>query len=304
MQQPLDFIQCRDIRFFPNYFMDISNRNPHWHDGWEIDAVLEGSIDLIASGKEITLNAGEVVLFMPDEPHWLRQVKEGNRVLSIRIDPGFYHDFFPKLDTVCFSESLVSAVCGEEHLKKILRIMGAAAAIPPKSFEYPLQITGAVCDLLAWLLMSMPYRLLTMEEQRAKKNKMERLKRLTGAIENNYGKKLLLSELAERERLSMTYLSHFFRDHLFLSFQEYLGNVRLGYAVCLAAETNMSIKQIGSHCGFSDPRYLQKLFVREFGGTLSEFRARVEAARQKNQYPMPSYRLYTPEETATFLLSR
>ncbi len=304
MQQPLDFIQCRDISFFPNYLMDSANRNPHWHDGWEIDAVLEGSVDLIASGRERKLSAGDVVLFMPDEPHWLRQIREGNRLLSVRIEPGFYQEFFPELNSVCFSENLVSSVCGEDCLERFLRIMGAAAAFPPKSFGYPIQMIGAVCDLLAWLLLSVPYRRFTGEEQRANKNKTDRLKRLTGAIESNYGKKLLLSDLAERERLSMTYLSHFFKDHLFLSFQEYLGNVRLGYAVCLAAETNMSIKQIGAHCGFSDPRYLQKLFVKEFGGTLPEFRSRVKEARRKNLYPVPTYRLYTPEETATFLLSR
>ncbi len=304
MQQPYDLIQCRDISLFPHYFMDIPNRNPHWHDGWEIDAVLDGSVSLVASGREMQLNAGEAVLFMPQEPHWVRRVGAGNRILSIHVSPAFYHAFFPELDMVCFSENLVGSICGEKGLREFFRRMGVAAAVSETSFGYPLELARAVCDLLSWLLLEVPYRLLTGEEQRANRNKMKRLRRLTEAIQSNYGKKLLLSDLAERERLSMTYLSRFFKEHLFLSFQEYLGNVRLGYAVWLAEETNMSTKQIGSQCGFSDPRYLQRLFVKEFGGSLAEFRESIKTARQNSLYPLPSYRLYTPEETATFLLSR
>jgi len=71
---------------------------------------------------------------------------------------------------------------------------------------------------------------LSEDERTARQHKTERLRRILNYIDENYSDKVLLSEIAKRENLSMTYLSHFIKDNLNQTFQEYLNNIRFSHA--------------------------------------------------------------------------
>ena len=56
--------------------------------------------------------------------------------------------------------------------------------------------------------------------------KTKKMRSILSYIEANYQEKLLLSDVARHEHLSVTYLLHFFTENFGLNFQEYLSNLR------------------------------------------------------------------------------
>ena len=98
------------------------------------------------------------------------------------------------------------------------------------------------------------------------------MSRIMDYVENHYTEKLLLSDISELEGLSVSYLSHFFRDMLGLSFQEYIALRRFERARKMVEQTNRSITEICMECGFSDYRYLNKVYKAQLGYTPMEYR--------------------------------
>ena len=94
-------------------------------------------------------------------------------------------------------------------------------------------------------------------------------------IDENFRRKLLLGEIARREGLTMPYLSHLFKDTLGMSFQEYLKKRRFEYARSLLLGTRKSLLDISLESGFSDARYMIRMFEGEFGCTPREYRRKI-----------------------------
>ena len=116
-------------------------------------------------------------------------------------------------------------------------------------------------------------------------------------------RKLLLGEIARREHLSLTYLSHFFKDMLGLSFQEYLRERRFEHACHLVETTDQRILEISLACGFSDVRYLTKLFNEHFGCTPTSYRQKKRISRQKRPVSLGCIQSFFSSEDSVRLLA-
>lgn len=70
--------------------------------------------------------------------------------------------------------------------------------------------------------------------------------------------------LAKKD-LRQAYLSHFIKEQLHITFQDYLAALRLEAAFSLLNSTSMSLTDISYECGFSDPKYFNHYFHKQFG---------------------------------------
>ena len=70
----------------------------------------------------------------------------------------------------------------------------------------------------------------------------------------------------------MHYLSHFVKDALNQSFQEYVCSVRVNCACKLMADSEKKLLDICEESGFSDYRYFSQAFKRQFGLTPEQYR--------------------------------
>ena len=125
----------------------------------------------------------------------------------------------------------------------------------------------------------MPYETISAAEHRKQKQKYERVRRIASYIDEHYNEKLLLQDIAETEDLSLTYLSHFFKDHFQMSFQEYLMHLRCEKARQLLLLTDHNLLEISMECGFSDIKYLNKGFQAIYGTHPRDFRLQVSEAQ-------------------------
>ena len=82
-----------------------------------------------------------------------------------------------------------------------------------------------------------------------------------------------MDELAKIEHLSTFYLSHFIREHIRLSFQEFLSFARVEMSEIPLLETEKKISVIARESGFSTTSYYEKFFSKWFGHTPAEYRS-------------------------------
>ena len=127
--------------------------------------------------------------------------------------------------------------------------------------------------MLNTFLKAVPCKLVTDSEKASMRSKTKRIHRITGYIDEHYTQKLLLSDIAESENLSLYYLSHFFKDTLNMTFQEYLAKKRSERARELLLQTNYSLLDISMACGFSDLKYLQSSFQKYYGCTPKDYKS-------------------------------
>jgi two-component system response regulator YesN len=84
-------------------------------------------------------------------------------------------------------------------------------------------------------------------------------------IRENYKKPLQLSLVAEECGITGSYLSRLFKEHLGITFIDYLNRFRLNKAIILLEEKKYSIKEISYLAGYQDPNYFSRIFRRHMG---------------------------------------
>jgi AraC-like DNA-binding protein len=108
-----------------------------------------------------------------------------------------------------------------------------------------------------------------------KKNKLlaGRMNRIQDYLYDNYFKKVTLQDIAEREHLSIYYLSHVIKDATGLSYKEFLNYIRVEESEKLLLGTDMKVSAISEAVGFSATRYFVKYFKLWFGMEPRDYRA-------------------------------
>ena len=130
------------------------------------------------------------------------------------------------------------------------------------------------------LFSRMPSHALTSEQASSMDRRNALLKRLMQFVDENYMHKIRLSDFAETENYSMSYLSHFIKNTMNQTFQEYVTSVRVRCACNLIAAGGKRMLEICLESGFSDYRYFAKAFRKLYGMTPEEYnRSRKEEMR-------------------------
>lgn len=101
-------------------------------------------------------------------------------------------------------------------------------------------------------------------------------------IHHHYHEQLMVEDIAKELSINRSYLSSVFKEYTGHSVQKYLSIFRITKAMDKLQNTNLTIKEIASSVGFSDPRYFSRLFRKEKSITPKEYRARLQVNRQKN----------------------
>lgn len=91
-------------------------------------------------------------------------------------------------------------------------------------------------------------------------------------IGNNLNKRLTIEFMCDLFGCSRTTLMNTFKDKYNITIGEYLNTKRLEKAEQMLINTNESIKNIASECGFSDQNYFSKVFIRRLRVTPTQFR--------------------------------
>ncbi|MCR5656940.1 MAG: response regulator [Butyrivibrio sp.] len=91
-------------------------------------------------------------------------------------------------------------------------------------------------------------------------------------IEENFAKDISLDDVSRVVNISPYYFSKIFKEESGLNFIEYLTNIRIDKAKELLLNSDYSMKEICSMCGYTDPNYFSRSFKKNVGVTPTEYK--------------------------------
>lgn len=95
---------------------------------------------------------------------------------------------------------------------------------------------------------------------------------ILGYIDLHASEKLRLEDVADTLGYSKNHICHLFQKNLSKTYVQYLTERRVENACQLLANTQLSLSEIASRCGFSDSAYFNKVFKRETNQTPADYR--------------------------------
>lgn len=301
MAQEYEVVSNSQYRSLNIFLVRMISRTPHIHSEIEVGMVLEGTLMLRNSSGTYQIERGELYLINSMESHEFFAEGQGALLLSIQLSTRLMESFLAELPNIRFlgNPRIMDYFVGKEDRYKLLKMLcvelGYAYLGREMYSEY--QCFSLAAQLLYQILREVPNQVLSQQDYLPMQKKTDRILSVTNYIDENFTQKLLLEDVAQREGVSMTYLSHLFKDTLGISFQDYLKKKRFEYACNLIATTQRKILDISISSGFSDVRYLTKLFQERFGCTPKEYRKGFSVPKEKARTPLESTEyLFTPQD--------
>ena len=249
----------------------------HFHDDMEVVYVLDGSVVLRNGYYTYTLKQGDIYIINDREMHSFEHTGENNMVMMLQMDLTYFSRYYSNLKNNFFVTDMEDD--SDESLEVLRNILARIMMeVLQKGYGYEHKVIESTHNLIACLLSDFQYFVMEdgkfKNESRNKGNKIlaGRLNRITDYMYDNYARKLTLGEIAEREHLSIYYLSHIIKEATGLSFQDLLSYIRVEESEKLLLGTNKKVGAIAEETGFSAVRYYIKHFENWFGMHPLEYR--------------------------------
>ena len=306
MPKEFELVTHSHLQHVTAFLVRLQERVTHIHRELELGLVLDGAITLRTQQQTSVISKGDIYLVNRMEPHEF--ASEGNGALLIAIQ------FSTKLTQGFQAPGSHYRYRGEPNLWQALeenreayRLLCDTCVELAYSFLRQQPNDEFHCFSLSASLMdqlhrALPWKLLDSEDYSVIKQRANRIMAITDYIDQNFQRKLLLGEIARREGLSLTYLSHFFKEALGMSFQEYLNQKRFEYACRLLFTTDRRILDISLSSGFSDVRYFNQAFLEQYGCTPKEYRKGGKLpASQFRQLEQNSQYIFSAQEALRML---
>lgn len=297
----MEIVRHRQIDGLSLFLDTVDYRTSHFHSEWELIWVLRGSLHLTCEQKSYTLERDGMFLICPYAPHEFYGVGSPCTFLCVQIAPRR----FMEIAELTVESAPVDVASEEASTRKLQGLLlQAAYAYFGQAPFYELECLGCVGLCLHMLMQKLGARKVSREEEQNRTKRNARLRRLQQFVESNYMHKIRLSDFAETEACSMSYLSHFVKEAMHQTFQDYVSTVRFHCACKLIAAGGMNMLDVCMESGFSDYRYFVKTFRKMCGMTPEAYSRSYGAVAQDAPVQdgmHPAEVFYTAEKSIAFL---
>lgn len=254
--------------------MNIHHSFVHVHPSeLELIMCIEGEVKVHCNHEEIILHEDEMFTVDYDDLHCVYSDKD-NITLIMHLDYTRLGGLRP-LYISCEDKSC--RPFQKEMLKQVkCRILALSYRLfkgemtPESAHKASVNLFQILEDNFNWLNLFETYQTKNAEIDK-------RLKKVFDYCNVNYSDKISASSLAKELHINENYFSQFFKKSTYGGFNKMLGYIRCYNAQKLLLESDMTITEIASACGFSDEKYFYKYFSYWWETTPSEFRKSYKA---------------------------
>ena len=262
----------------------------HFHDDIEVVYMLKGSVKLKNGYYTEQLKSGDIFILNGKEIHSFESIEDDNMVMMLHINGNYFSNYYGNLKNSFFVTDMSDE--NEESLEILRGILARIMMeILQKGYGYEDKVIESTHNLISCLMSDFQYFAMEdgrfVNEGKNKGNKVlaGRLSRITEYMYENYTRKLTLGEIAEREHLSVYYLSHVIKEATGLSFQDLLSFIRVEESERLLLGTGKKVGTISGEVGFSAIRYYIKHFETWFGMHPNKYRKLYTGKVQSREIP-------------------
>ena len=249
----------------------------HYHDVLEIGMCLSGSGYCYANGQRTAFHAGDVQLFLPNQPHynvsddsntlWRFVNIEVPRIGSPRLSPD------PVFLSGLMERIRVSGIFTQEDAPRvhsyIKDIIGLMLSQPSGAEDTAELLVAKLTALFIELSMSKTGNTAAVGVKQTHVISPA-LQLVSSAI--NHRKGVTVGEMAEVCFMSESYFRKIFTSVMGESPKSYVVRQQLQKAAGLLATTKMPVSDIATRCGFEDVSTFYRRFVRLYGVPPTEYR--------------------------------
>jgi len=269
----MDEFEKLDLPFRTNIsaFVDHDEES---HDEIELVWVIEGKTSIHCEKGRFELTSDTVFMIYMNQKHTIKS-ELGSLSISFRLKKDYlaqHHLYFDKIPfnnrVYTFKELALKYHAVPLIISQLILLLKTPDPSPNIRYKIIGYYNMYVYDLYS---VRMKERYLDVK----KKNYDEyliRFHRIIEYINTHYKHQISLTTLANLVGISPFRLSHFIRDTLGISFQEYVQNIRFEHALKDLKDSKLSIHEIVKKCGFSDPKYLNSLMKKRFHLTALKYR--------------------------------
>lgn len=256
----------------------------HWHNSVEIIFVLSGNLEVTVGSQQHKLAEGDVFLINPCHVHEVMGLDQ-NIIATFLIPLSYLKENIKGIERISFQcESGTVRPEQRSALDQILQLLAEMVQLSNKKGE-AYELDMGIRMLAVFSILMKQFR--TSGSSGAMNEKyMERMLRIITYIDEHYRDAISLQSLAEREFLSVPYLSKFFSENIGLNFQSYLTSIRLKHAVeDLLLREELPIADLALNHGFPNAKSFYTAFKNRYHMTPHEYRKqyRPEMAPRKKE---------------------
>jgi AraC-like DNA-binding protein len=275
--------KLKHVKFLVNR---IQFRKEHIHNEFEIFIVLKGSgiakiknkSYSIKEGDIFLINSGEVHSYMRD-PLYTLDVEDTDDVplfLFVQISNHCLREYFPQIRTTIFNSCNLRDYLSDEEANSMINLLVQSAKIYfMEEPLYQLNVLSNIAKVLVSCYKEVPHEIISEAQKTNLKQKNLRVERIISYIDANFETQIRLQDLAEQENLSPTHFSHLFTSLFGVTFQNYVNIKRMEQCIRLMPNKEKTLLEISYESGFSDPKYMNRMFIKHFGYTPKEYRKRL-----------------------------
>ena len=260
----------------------------HWHDPVELLRIKEGSLTLSCANHHLVLQPGDVGIISSKLLHTGIAGPEGVLYDVILVDYALLCNntkiantyLQPLCDGSCLFEPLIQ----NAQLNDLLDASVEARRNPGK--QHPLQVLSMLYELAGML-----YQHCTIQDVLGLPVQKQ-LGPVIDYINEHYTEDISSASLSRQFGHEEAYFCRKFKKHTGLTIMKYIQILRMEKARKLLVETELSVQDIATCCGFADAAYFNNCFKKLYRITPSQMRQRAMA----NAYAF-SDRTTLPAET-------
>lgn len=265
----LEIIRHTTMNHLEIFLIEMTAKQLHGHSDMELGIIWEGTMTVFVDQKRYELKKGDIYLINRYQMHSFSNPIGKNIILAFQIHTDFYRIISHQLEYLRFQENIFQS--GPVYDKLYGLLMKCAEYYFSSDEFYEVKCSSLFLDALYTLLHNTSYIITSEKEYSSAQNNAIRINRITDYIIEHHAERISLDDIAALENITACHASHFIKNMLGISFQEYLGNVRLDHALQLIHQTDLSILDICLESGFSSSHYLNQAFLKTFGCTTKEY---------------------------------
>lgn len=250
---------------------------PHYHPEFAIHYMVQGSMIFFLNDERILASKGDIIFIQPNTVY---------SIIPPTDVPGQqnYHTFIFDADFLCGS---VGESCYIEILKPL--IQNQTNFVITKEHPYYEEIKTSMENIVSAAIVHTPLLTLNIKSellriyylvleygnfhQKASSNKtFKSIQPVLSYINKNFDQKITLNQLASLSNLSVSRFTTNFKQIMNVSAITYINQVRLKKACQLLVNTNDSILNIATVCGFNNISNFNVQFKKTLGCSPHDYR--------------------------------
>ncbi|SDZ62816.1 xylan 1,4-beta-xylosidase [Evansella caseinilytica] len=298
----INFNNKLPIKFFMHRIGDV---NRHWHQSLELVVNIKGKLTIVVEEEKYHLSDGDMLLINSNEIHELHA--DDAIIIALQMKLELLKDINIDTKNLYFDCNSVTAD-NPDTFKQIKRVI---AEILKYNMNHNELIDYKNASLIYELIYELcaNFKIEKKETNKYSEEKLDRLSRVLDYIHSKYDENISLQSLAEKEFLSIPYLSKFFKRGMGISFSDYVKQIRLHYSVLDLLDDTLTIDEIAHKNGFPNTRSFVTAFKEKFEELPSVWRKQnigkslgsIEATKEKsvNYFQMEPHAYY--EDVAQFI---